>query len=169
MSSECRKIVERYAAGGPLVAYAAQGLTHEQQHERLGPGAWSVSEIVVHLLDSDLVYADRMKWVIGEVDPPLLAFDESAWLERMDPRTLPMEEAVNLFVAHRQWTSHLLKRRPDADFARTGLHSARGKITLAEMIVTITNHVDHHLRFLYGKRSNLGVALYPRYSYLPEH
>jgi hypothetical protein len=27
------------------------------------------------------------------------------------------------------------------------------------------NHLDHHLRFLYAKRANLGVAIQPRYTY----
>lgn len=167
-SNPHQQIIERYAAGGPLLAYAAQGLSPEHRQARPGPGAWSIAEIVVHLLDSDLVYGDRMKWVLAEDNPPLLGFDENAWVARLDPQAMPMEEAVNLFVAHRQWMTHLLRRRPEADFSRTGRHSERGEISLAEMIVSMANHVDHHLRFLYGKRANLGLTLYPRYTHLPE-
>jgi hypothetical protein len=31
-------------------------------------------------------------------------------------------------------------------------------------VVTYVNHLDHHLKFLYGKRANLGVSIYPRYA-----
>ena len=51
----------------------------------------------------------------------------------------------------------------EADFARAGRHSERGPQTLAEIVALATNHVDHHLRFLYAKRANLGVAIPPRY------
>ena len=59
--------------------------------------------------------------------------------------------------------TRMLRGRPDADFARAGRHSERGRMTLAELLATATNHVDHHLRFLYAKRAALGVALPPRY------
>ena len=37
-------------------------------------------------------------------------------------------------------------------------------MTLAELLATATNHLDHHLLYLYAKRANLGVALPPRYA-----
>jgi hypothetical protein len=166
--SQLTEIVDRYAAGGAIVAYASQGLTREQEQARPGPGDWSINELVVHLLDSDLVYADRMKRILAEEAPVLQAFDENAWIERLEPQEMPMEEAVNLFVANRHWMTRMLRRRPESDFARWGMHSELGKKTLAEMVVTMSNHVDHHLKYLYAKRANLGVTLYPRYSHITE-
>lgn len=72
-------------------------------------------------------------------------------------------EAVDLLAANRRWMTQLLRRCSDADFARAGRHSERGRMTLADLLATATNHLDHHLRFLYAKRANLGVALPPRY------
>ncbi len=166
--SQVTEIVERYAAGATLLSYATQGLTREQAIARPGPGDWSINELVIHLLDCDIVYADRMKWVLSEDGPSLLAFDENAWNEKLRPQEMPLTEAVNLFVAHRHWMTRLLRLRPEDDFARWGMHSERGKLSLAEIVVTMANHVDHHLKFLYAKRSNLGVTLYPRYTHIKE-
>lgn len=156
--------IERYAAGGPLLAYAAQGLTPDQETARPGPGLWSIAELVAHLLDADLVYAERMKRVIAEDRPTLLAFDENAWIVRLDSQAMPVAEAVLLFVANRQWMTRILRRLAEADFAREGVHSEAGPQALAEIVVRIAHHVDHHLKFLYAKRANLGVSLYPRYT-----
>ncbi len=161
MSNE---VIERYAAGGSLLAYAVQGLTSEQEKARPGPGAWSIAELAAHLADSDLVAADRMKRVIAEDEPALLAFDENAWIERLGSREMSVEEAVNLFAANRHWMSQILRRLPEADFARVGIHSENGRMTLASLVATYANHLDHHLKFLYAKRGNLGVSIYPRYS-----
>jgi hypothetical protein len=105
-----------------------------------------------------------MKRVIAEDNPTLLAFDENAWIERLGAATISVEEAVNLLAANRHWMTKILRRCSDADFARAGTHSERGRQTLAELVATMTNHLDHHLRFLHGKRANLGVALPPRYA-----
>jgi uncharacterized damage-inducible protein DinB len=156
--------IERYAAGGPLLVYAAAGLTPEQETARPGPGLWSIAELVAHLLDADFVYAERMKRVLAEDRPTLLAFDENAWIDRLGAQTMPVEEAINLFAAHRQWMTRILRRCSEADFARVGVHSEDGPQSLAEIVVRIAHHVDHHLKFLYAKRANLGVALYPRYT-----
>jgi uncharacterized damage-inducible protein DinB len=157
-------LIDRYAMGGAILAYAVSDLTREQEQARPGPGAWSAAELVAHLADTDLVYAERMKRVIAEDDPQLLGFDESAWIARLGCDAMLVEEAVNLLAANRRWMTQVLRRCVDADFARAGNHSERGRVTLADLLATVTNHLDHHLRFLYAKRANLGVALPPRYS-----
>jgi uncharacterized damage-inducible protein DinB len=162
--SKSDSLIERFVAGGPTLAYAVADLSLEHEQARPGPGAWSIAELVTHLLDADLVYGDRMRWVIAEENPILLNFDENAWIERLGAGSMLVEESVNLFVANRQRLARILRRCDDADFSRAGQHSVRGRVTLAELLSTITNHVDHHLRFLYAKRANLGVALPPRYT-----
>lgn len=156
-------LVDRYATGGAILAYAVAGLDRDRVHAHPGPGAWSVAQLVAHLVDTDLVYAGRMKRVLAEDDPVILAFDQNAWAERLVYEGATVEEAVNLFAANRRWTAALLRGGSDADFARTGRHSEVGPVTLAGLLATITNHLDHHLRFLYAKRANLGAAVPPRY------
>jgi len=158
-------LIDRYAAGGSVLVYAAGNLTPEQERARPGPGDWSIAELVAHLVDSDVVAANRMKWVIAEPEPGLLNMDETAWVERLHSQEMPVEEAVNLFVANRHWMTRVLRGCAEEDFARAGHHSVRGRVTLAELVTTYVNHLDHHLRFLYAKRANLGVSLQPKYSY----
>jgi uncharacterized damage-inducible protein DinB len=162
-SQRSTPLIDRYMSGGPILAYAVTGLTAEQERARPGPGTWSVAEVVAHLVDSDLVLADRMKRVIAEVNPPLIAFDESAWAARLFYQEIEVIESVNLLTANRRALAAILRRLPDAEFARHGTHSEAGKVTLADLLAKAVNHVDHHLRFLYAKRSQLGVALPPRY------
>lgn len=160
-------LIDRFTVGPSLLVHAVSGLSPEQEQARPGPGAWSIAELVTHLGDSDLVIADRMKRVIAEPNPTLLAFDETAWIDRLHGAQMPVEEAVNLIAANRQWMSKILKRCDDSDFARAGTHTETGRKTLADLVVSCCNHMDHHLKFLYAKRANLGVSVYPRYSQQP--
>src|SRR5262249_5030693 len=138
--------------------------TAEQAASRPGPGDWSIAQLVAHVLDSDLVLSDRMKRVIAEDNPTLLAFDENQWVVRLDSQAMPVDEAVRLFEANRRWMTRLLKRCTEADFARTGNHTERGPVSLRDLVSTAAGHVDHHLKFLYAKRENLGAAVEARYT-----
>jgi len=158
-------VLDRYALGSSVLAYALHELPEERAKARPGPGAWSIAELVAHLADSDLVMSDRMKRVIAEDDPLLMAFDENAWMDRLFPNEAQLADSLAVFQANRRWTERTLRRLAEADFARAGRHSQRGRITLAEILVGSVNHLDHHLRFLYAKRANLGTAVQPRYSY----
>lgn len=150
--------------GPAILKYAASGLSREHEQTRIGPGAWSAAELVTHLVDTDLVYADRMKRVIAEDNPPFLAFDPNAWLARHAANDASIPDALALIAANRAWMMRILLTLNDADFGRVGIHSRDGRMTLAEVVARATHHLDHHLRFLYTKRSNLGVALPPRYA-----
>jgi uncharacterized damage-inducible protein DinB len=158
------QLLDRYEAGGPLLSYAVSGLGPEHLAARPGPGAWSIAELAAHLLDSDLVYADRMKRILAEERPTLLAFDENAWLDRLDSASMPADEAAALFAANRRWMARILRARSEADFARVGVHTEHGSQSLTQVVSTIAGHVDHHLTFLYAKRANLGLSIYPRYA-----
>ncbi len=156
--------LKRYAIGTEILAFAAQGLADDQAHARPGPGAWSIAELVVHVVETDLVIAGRMRWVIAQDNPILPAFDESLWTTRLFANDLPYIESIDLMAASRRWMLHILRRLTDHDYRRAGTHTESGPKTLAELLVGASNHLDHHLRYLYGKRGNLGTALYPRFT-----
>jgi uncharacterized damage-inducible protein DinB len=159
-----KPVIDRFADGGPLLVQAVAGLTPEQARDHPIPGTWSVAELVAHLLDCDLVFSDRMKRIIAEDSPTLQAFDEQKWISGLFSNAMPIDEAAALFAANRKWMARILRALDESSFARTGQHTDKGRQTLAEVLAYATNHLDHHLKFLYAKRAKLGVAIYPRYT-----
>lgn len=159
-------LVDAYEAGGELLHQAVADLDPALTHTPIEPGAWSVAQLVAHLLDADLVYADRIKRVLAEDEPLLAAFDEDRWIARMpaDALALPAIEGARLFRDHRKWTARLLAQVGEAELRRHGVHSVLGRQTLAALLVKVNGHLDHHLRFLYGKRGRLGLSVEPRYT-----
>ena len=72
-----RKLIDQYEADGDIPAKAIQGLSPAELNAVPIPGKWSVQQVIIHLLDSDLVGTDRMKRVIAEDKPTLLAYNET--------------------------------------------------------------------------------------------
>lgn len=158
-------LIGRYAIGPATLEYAVHGLSDEQLRAKPGPGLWSIAELVAHMADSDAVGGDRIKRIIAEPEPTLLAYDETAWNDRLKMQDASLEDALVLFRANRRWIEQVLRRCDDSDFKRRGTHTEKGSVTLADQVVTYVTHLDYHLKFLYAKRANLRMAIQPRYSY----
>jgi uncharacterized damage-inducible protein DinB len=154
-----RSLIEAYVAAPAKLRAAVAGLTREELTARPGPGAWSTLEVVVHIADSDAISIDRMKRILTEDNPPLLYADESAYVVRLHTHEQDLEDALTLLeVGRRQW-ARVLRRLPDEAFARTGQHNRRGTVTLGGMVADYIEHIDDHLKFIVGKRANLGKPL----------
>jgi uncharacterized damage-inducible protein DinB len=154
-----RELIEKYAAGGDVPARVIKGLSREQLLAFPVPGTWSIQQIILHLMDSDLIAADRMKRVAAEDHPTLIGYNETAFAKNLAYEEVSAQDAAEIFRLNRQMTAELMRRLPDAAFKRTGFHNERGEVTLEQLLETYTGHLDHHVKFIKEKRKLLGKPL----------
>ena len=155
-----RGLIERYAEGAGKLRPAIAGLSREQLNAFPVPGAWSIQQIVLHMMDSDLIASDRMKRVAAENKPPtLIGYDETAFARGLFYDQLDPQMACEVFEKNRLLTAEILRRLPPEAFDREGFHNEHGQITLAYLVTTYVEHLDHHLKFLHEKRRLLGKPL----------
>lgn len=157
------KEVEDYKKGIPIFAHLAKDLTEDDLSKKPGPGEWSLIEVFLHILDSDLSFADRMKRVISEDRPTLIKLDEKLYQQRLNYHPKTFSTAIKLFDANREMTLFHLEILKPEDFSRIGIHSIKGEQTLLEILNFSTWHLNHHGKFLYGKRKNLGKEIEEKY------
>ena len=154
-----RNLIEQYAAGAGQPAAAIQGLSREDFLATPVPGTWSIGQIVLHLMDSDLIASDRMKRVIAEENPTIVGYHETAFSQKLFYEKQDPFLAADIFRQNREMTAILLRHLPDAAFERSGVHNERGRMTLAEMVASSAQHLAHHLNFVRHKRQLLGKPL----------
>jgi hypothetical protein len=154
-----RALIESYAAGADELHRSIRGLSREQLCSFPVPGTWSIQQIVMHLMDSDLIASYRMKRIIAMDGPGIEAYDESAFTARLGYERSDPEMACEVFRLNRLMTAAVLRALPDGAFHRTGVHEERGRITLADLLRIYTEHLPHHLRFVRDKRAMLGKPL----------
>jgi len=160
LSHRFAELVKRYIAGANQPAEATSGLSAADLDAHPVAGTWSIRQIVLHLMDSDLIASDRMKRVIAESRPPMLiGYDETAFAGRLYGSHLDAAVACEIFRLNRVLTGEILRRLEDDAFARTGEHNESGTVTLEYLVETYTNHVAHHLKFVREKRRLLGKPL----------
>ncbi len=155
--TQIESAIAAYESGPTKLRAACDGLTHAQLHTRIAPGTWSIAENAVHLVDSDLASTHRKRRIVAEDNPLLVAYDENAFIANLPSDRTDLAEVLDLFEANRRFTARWLRTLPPDAFARTGVHTQRGKVTLLQVVEIYANHVDHHLKFVAEKRRNLGL------------
>ena len=158
-----RKLIEEYETGGDSLRKAIDGLSKPEllalPSKDAGIGLWSIQQVVIHLMDSDLIWAARMKSIIAEDHPRILGYDESKFAANLFYAEQDAERTVRILDLNRRQFAKVLKKLPDSAFQRSGQHNERGTITLEQSVRGMVEHLQHHLKFIAQKRNILGKPL----------
>lgn len=153
------QLLARYDAGSATVRAMVAGLTPAELNRAIGPGTWSIRQVVIHLLDSDLIATHRIRRMVAEELPLLVSYDETVFAEKLGYEHDDITLVCDLFELNRRFTSALLRRLPASGFERVGIHTQRGRVTVGETIEIYARHVEHHLEFVKGKRTAIGKPM----------
>lgn len=154
-----KTLIERYESGADALHAVLAGLTDADLDAHPVPGTWSIREIVLHLMDSDLIASYRMKRVIAMDEPTLQPYDETLFNQRLMYQRLDANRAAEVFRLNRLLTASMLRLLPEEAFRRTGMHEETGLHTLTDLIRIYADHLDHHLKFARNKRTMLGKPM----------
>ena len=142
--SEIAELLERFRRGPELVAMAMTGAAGAELDYAPAPGKWSLRQILCHLADSEMEAGIRMRRIIAEDNPTLLAYDQDAWAERLDYSRRKTTQALETFRHIRGLNYELLQSLPEEAFQRQGIHSERGPVTLLDMLRLYARHAEKH-------------------------
>ena len=161
-----RELIEHYSRGAEKIALAIRGLTREDMLWKPAPdgdpkiGKWSIQEVVIHLLDSDLIAIDRIKRMLAMENPLLVGYDENLFTQKLLPEEQSTEDAVKILDLSFKNFARVLRKLPDATFERTGTHNERGPVKAGEYIKYMVDHLDRHVKFIHAKRAAMGKEMW---------
>ena len=145
-----------YSSGPALLRESVRGLNAEQVRLAAPPGRWSPLEVVCHIADFELVYADRMKRVVAEDRPTLFGGDPDQFAAKLAYGQRDLEEELAVIDSVRKHVVRFLQTLDATAFDREGIHSTDGPISLATLLKRIAGHIPHHVEFVRQKRLSLG-------------
>ena len=132
-----------------------KGVPTSKLRKRPAPDKWSVSEILAHLAETEIVGGFRMRLILGAPGTPITAFDQDAWVisghyEKRDPR-----KSVEQFRVLREANLALLKSLTPKQWKHYGMHAERGQETIEHIVRMFAGHDLNHMqqieRILAGK------------------
>ena len=137
--------------------YAIVNLDAEQLDTPYRPGGWTVQQVVHHVADSHINAYVRCKLALTETNPAIKPYDEAAWAELSDTRTVPVNVSLTLLHAlHARWFA-LLKDLGEGDWKKTVYHPEHQKeLTLWYLLKMYAWHGKHHVAHINSLRDRMG-------------
>jgi DinB superfamily len=155
-----KDLIDQYEKGAENVQAAIKGLSSAELRRAPDPawnaGKWTIAQVLVHLQDAETAFADRVRRIIAHDNPPLLAWDENRFVERLHYEAQSGEDAAELIILMRRQLARVLRELSDADFQRAGEHNEAGRQTVDFVLGKAVWHLDHHLKFIRDKRTRFG-------------
>lgn len=151
-------LIEAYSGGAKLLGDAMRSTVDVDLDAKPIEGKWSVREVVCHLADSEIVYADRMKRVLAEDHPRFFEADPNLFGAALFCPRRPLAKELDVVEAIRAHMLPILQSCDADDFQRTGVHSLDGPMTLRTLLERITAHIPHHVAFIEEKLQAMGQS-----------
>jgi anti-anti-sigma factor len=155
--SALQALLSKYEHGPQQLRNAISGISAIQIRTPTPPGNWSILQIVCHIADFELVYADRLKRVIAEERPTLFGGDPDVFAAKLAYIQRDLEVELSVISAVRRQVARILKTLSVTDFKRVGQHSVDGALSLNQLLERIAGHIPHHVQFIEGKKTSFAV------------
>jgi DinB superfamily len=121
-----------------------RGLTPSELKWKPEPGKWSITEIIAHLADTEIVASWRLRSVIGENGVTIQPFNQDAWAAVFHYQARAARRSLELFGILRDNNLAMLKNLPRERWDHYGMHLERGKESIAHLARMFAGHDTNH-------------------------
>ncbi|QDS97312.1 DinB family protein [Adhaeretor mobilis] len=149
--SDTPEIIKAYSQGAKQLRDAVSQVGNDDWDKTPISGKWSIRQVVCHIADTEIVYADRMKRIIAEDNPTFFGMDPDVFAIGLVCEQRPWKTELDVIEAVRAHMLPILRASDTRTFERQGTHSLDGPMTLETLLQRITGHIPHHIGFIEEK------------------
>jgi hypothetical protein len=132
--------------GAPtLLAQLIDGVPVVALRAKPAPGKWSITEILAHLADDELVSYWRYRQMLENSGCALAGFDQDEWARLGDYSSKEPEQALKFFQLLRESNVEMLRRLTPEEWQSDGIHAERGRINVQELARHMAAHDVNHI------------------------
>ncbi|MFC5703021.1 DinB family protein [Cohnella faecalis] len=160
--SEIPVDIEAYLHTHEQLLDAIRGLNDEQLKWKAAPDKWSITEVLAHLADHNIVVSFRIREILSGSDVRLPAFRQDPWVEGQKANEGTAAEFLASFHALLVFNSLLFRRLGKENWKKTGVNFKDETVNLPIIIRAFIAHVQTHLsqiaRIKQGSGESLGSS-----------
>lgn len=139
------RFIEKYTQRPEALRHAYDLAPDEMRDWRPVPEEWSVNEIIHHCADAELNAAVRIRMLIADPHPRIIAVDQDEWVRAFDYSSNTIDDAFAVIDSTRRWTAPLLTRIPEDGWTKSGHHSESGDYTSDDWLAVYGPHLHGHV------------------------
>ena len=152
-----QRLIRTLAGGEPLeilqstiteLEALVQPLTEERLRLPRAPGQWSAAQILSHLAEGEIVFGYRLRMILSSDGAPIQAYDQDIWAKNSGYLQDDPALALNLFRVMRSTNLSWLRSLQPEQWNYAGIHSERGRESIADMARLTAGHDINHLKQL---------------------
>ncbi len=137
--------LEAQSAAAKKLDCLVKGAPTSKLRKRPAPDKWSVSEIIAHMADTEIVIGWRIRSILGAPGTQIQAYDQDAWAAaglyaKRDPR-----KSLEQFRAVRDANLALYKSLSPEQWKHFGMHAERGEESIERIARMIAGHDVNHI------------------------
>ena len=137
---------------------AAKGLTDEELSWKPSETAWSIKEIIQHLVDHHLVVSFRIRTLLSLDEPAqFVSFNQDNWVNAQHANQTTITELYRTYDHFIQFNAALFSRLEAEQFAKQAINFKGELITVAQIIAGLVSHVNHHLEQIERNKKQLAL------------
>ena len=140
-----RRPMDVLAATPRQIGRLIKGVSNKKLAQRPAPNAWSVTEILAHLADAEVVQSFRLRLILGANRTPIQGFDQNVWAKFSDYAAHDPVLSFEAYRVNRERNLRLLRKLPRSMWSRYGIHSERGKENVSRVTEMMAGHDLNHV------------------------
>jgi uncharacterized damage-inducible protein DinB len=131
----------------PVITSLLKSISEEKSMYAYGPGKWTIKELLLHMTDTERIFAYRSLCFARKETQSLPGFDENMYAENSNANARSWDSLVNEFLLVRQTTELLFEGFTEAALNNSGTANNNPSTALS-MGFTAIGHVYHHKNVL---------------------
>lgn len=124
---------------------AIAGLSEEELKWKQTEAKWSVTEVLAHLADHNIVVSFRIRDILAGTQARLPAFDQDRWVAGQLSNDGNADDILAAFWSLVQYNGLLFGRLNEQDWDKTGVNFKGETVRVRDIVRGFTNHVHHHI------------------------
>ncbi len=122
-----------------------KNLSKEQLKFRIAQNKWDISEIVAHLVDTEIQVYTRFRSILADDVPFLVNHNEDKWATAFNHSNIDVSESLSILKLIRNINYRLIESLNEVQLQMEGLHSTRGRMTVNSLIQAHILHFEKHI------------------------
>ena len=107
------------------------------------PGKWTARQVLTHLAQTEIVFANRLRFALADDAYVIQPFDQDAWMS-VEP-AVDGRAALAAYLALRRMNLALCRSLTPQQRARTFMHPESGPVTVEWVMTFFAGHERNHL------------------------